>query len=43
LGADQVIHIDKPIKPGPDPQDGEIIDATLQVAIPDRSKDDWKG
>ena len=42
LGADQVIHIDKPIKPGPDPHDGEIIDATPQAAIPDGSKDDWK-
>jgi len=42
LGSD-VIHIDKPIKPGPDPHDGEIIDATPQAAIPDRSKDDWKG
>ena len=41
LGADQVIHIDKPIRPGPDPDDDKIINHEPQTMI--AKKDDSSG
>src|SRR5262249_11481239 len=40
LGEDHKLVIDKPIAIGPN--DGEVIDATPQKALTDRTEDDWK-
>ena len=41
LGADEKLVIDKPIRPGI--EDGEVIDATPQKALPaSTTEDDWK-